>query len=135
VPAGSLDSDDINRTSQDCPCSGAVADASGSWLVDAFPDLAKFLLLPGNGRIPVVAVASADDNTFDHMLPDQVLPRFLTHRGQLLVHAYFVSFFAAVNAMLSFHRDYKRVFSQARQQCTLSTGSVMRSSAMVEDSQ
>lgn len=55
------------------------------WL--RFPDLADFLLQPDDGQILVAPDASADDSTLEHLLVDQVLPRFLAHRGHLVVHA------------------------------------------------
>jgi len=55
------------------------------WL--RFPDLADFLLQPDSGQILFAPNAAADDNTLEHLLVDQVLPRFLAHCAQLLVHA------------------------------------------------
>lgn len=55
------------------------------WL--RFPDLADFLIQPGTGRIRLAPDASADDTTLEHLLVDQVLPRMLAHRGNLVVHA------------------------------------------------
>ena len=55
------------------------------WL--RFPDLADFLLQPDLRHILVAQNAAADDNTLEHLLVDQVLPRYLAHCAQLLVHA------------------------------------------------
>ena len=55
------------------------------WL--RFPYLADFLLETAAGRILVATNPVADDNTLEHLLLDQVLPRFLAHRSQLLAHA------------------------------------------------
>ena len=100
APADTFHLTHIDRTPQTCP---ADANWRHHWL-DAdevvlslaqsgadywlrFPDLADFLLQPGSGRILLAADASADDNTLEHLLVDQVLPRFLAHREQLLIHA------------------------------------------------
>lgn len=55
------------------------------WL--RFPHQADFLLQIEAGRILVVADTPADQDTLEHLLVDQVLPRFLAHRAQLVVHA------------------------------------------------
>lgn len=55
------------------------------WL--RFPDLADFLLQPEAGQILVSPSSAADESTLEHLLVDQVLPRFLAHFAQLLIHA------------------------------------------------
>lgn len=90
----------IERTSQICPADAdwrhhwldaeevvlsLAQQGSGYWL--RFPGLADFLLQPDAGRILLAADASADDHTLEHLLLDQVLPRFQAHHGQLMVHA------------------------------------------------
>ncbi len=47
-----------------------------------FPDLADFLLEPDASRITVVhRNVDTDDATLEHLLIDQVLPRYLAHEG------------------------------------------------------
>lgn len=58
---------------------------SDYWL--RFPDLADFQLQMNPNLIVVAANASADDNTLEHLLVDQVLPRFLSHKEHLMAHA------------------------------------------------
>lgn len=58
---------------------------SDYWL--RFPDLADFLLQANASRIFVAPDATADDNTLEHLLVDQVLPRCLAHRAHLMLHA------------------------------------------------
>lgn len=98
--AGAVDPIRIDRISQACPdganwchhwldgdeivLSLALLGAD-YWL--RFPDLADFLLQPDADRILLAANSSADDTTLEHLLVDQVLPRFLAHREQLLMHA------------------------------------------------
>lgn len=59
---------------------------TGYWL--RVPGLADFLvqLLP-SPRIAVVAAPSTDESTLEHLLVDQVLPRTLSHAGELMLHA------------------------------------------------
>ncbi|QIL20529.1 hypothetical protein [Thermomonas sp. HDW16] len=53
-----------------------------------FPDLADFLLQPHASRISIIQRnASTDDATLEHLLIDQVLPRYLAHEGMLSLHA------------------------------------------------
>ena len=53
-----------------------------------FPDLADFLLEPDASRITVVhRNVDTDDATLEHLLIDQVLPRYLAHEGLLSLHA------------------------------------------------
>ena len=51
------------------------------------PDYADFLLQPATCRILVSADSTQDTATLEHLLVDQVLPRFLAQQGELLVHA------------------------------------------------
>lgn len=55
------------------------------WL--RFPGLADFQLQVDAGQILLAPNAAADDNTLEHLIVDQVLPRFLAHRAQLVAHA------------------------------------------------
>ena len=53
-----------------------------------FPDLADFLLQPHATRISLVQrCAGSNDATLEHLLIDQVLPRYLAHEGMLSLHA------------------------------------------------
>lgn len=52
-----------------------------------FSGLADFMLDFAEQSIRIRALPSVDDNTLEHLLVDQVLPRFLAHEGELLVHA------------------------------------------------
>ena len=53
-----------------------------------FPDLADFLLQPTASRITVVQRGDdTDDASLEHLLIDQVLPRYLAHEGLLSLHA------------------------------------------------
>lgn len=100
APVGAIDPIRIDHTSQTCPVDAnwrhhwldadevalsLAQSGTDYWL--RFPGLADFLLQPSADRILLAADASADDNTLEHLLVDQVLPRFLAHREQLLVHA------------------------------------------------
>ena len=55
------------------------------WL--RFPDVADFQLQLALGRIGVLANADADDTTLEHLLVDQVLPRFVAQLDTLVTHA------------------------------------------------
>lgn len=52
-----------------------------------FPDLCEFILQPRLGAILVRPRCELDAATIEHLLVDQVLPRYLAHEGRLLVHA------------------------------------------------
>ncbi|MCX7032448.1 MAG: hypothetical protein NT046_00525 [Arenimonas sp.] len=52
-----------------------------------FPDLAAFELQFPAGRIGVHCSPSADENTLEHLLVDQVLPRYVAHLDTLVAHA------------------------------------------------
>jgi len=52
-----------------------------------FSGLCDFTLDFAGQAIHVQARSGVDDNTLEHLLVDQVLPRFLAHEGELLVHA------------------------------------------------
>ena len=52
------------------------------------PELADFLVQLNPCRIQVAPSASGlDDATLEHLLVDQILPRLMSHQGELLVHA------------------------------------------------
>lgn len=51
------------------------------------PDQADFILDLGEGRIDVIAPAALAQNTLEHLLLDQALPRLLAGRGHLVAHA------------------------------------------------
>jgi hypothetical protein len=52
-----------------------------------FPDVCDFLLQFEPSRILIKTETAVELATVEHLLVDQVLPRFLAHRGALLVHA------------------------------------------------
>lgn len=52
-----------------------------------FPDLCEFILIPREHRILVNPRMPLDAPTLEHLLVDQVLPRYLAHEGSLLMHA------------------------------------------------
>lgn len=52
-----------------------------------FPDLCDFIIDPVLRCIHVVSHDILDEHTLEHLLVDQVLPRFLAHEGHLLLHA------------------------------------------------
>lgn len=52
-----------------------------------FPELCDFILDTGQRIIHVVPHEELDDYTLEHLLVDQVLPRFLANENQLLLHA------------------------------------------------
>lgn len=52
-----------------------------------FPRLADFHLSPLTSVIRVLPAASVDEPTLAHLLLDQVIPRWQSHRGRLVVHA------------------------------------------------
>lgn len=51
------------------------------------PDQADFTLVPSDTCITVDAKPGLADNTLEHLLLDQAIPRLLAGRGQLVVHA------------------------------------------------
>lgn len=55
------------------------------WL--RFPQLADFSLSPEEMRITCYRSAHIPDDSIRHLLLDQVIPRLLSHRGQLIIHA------------------------------------------------
>jgi len=55
------------------------------WL--RFPELADFYLQTEEGRILLAPDATADADTLEHLLVDQLLPRLLAQGEHLLVHA------------------------------------------------
>jgi hypothetical protein len=52
-----------------------------------FPDLCEFILQPGQASILVNPHGELDAPTLEHLLVDQVLPRYFAHEGALMVHA------------------------------------------------
>ncbi len=58
---------------------------SDYWL--RFPDLADFLIQTRTGQVLLAPGAPEDESTIEHLLVDQLLPRLLAHRGQLILHA------------------------------------------------
>lgn len=52
-----------------------------------FPELCDFILDPDQRYIHIIPHEALDENTIEHLLVDQVLPRFLAHEGHLLLHA------------------------------------------------
>lgn len=52
-----------------------------------FHGLCEFELDFGQRSIAIRCLPGLDDNTLEHLLVDQVLPRFLAHEGDLLLHA------------------------------------------------
>lgn len=55
------------------------------WL--RFPNLADFLVQTRTGQILLAPGAPEDESTIEHLLVDQLLPRLLAHRDQLVLHA------------------------------------------------
>src|SRR5210317_2184124 len=52
-----------------------------------FPGLADFHLSSSKNVIRVLPMGNADKSTLAHLLLDQVIPRWLSHRGRLVAHA------------------------------------------------
>ena len=52
-----------------------------------FPELCDFILDPDQRHIHIIPHEALDENTIEHLLVDQVLPRFLANEGHLLLHA------------------------------------------------
>lgn len=52
-----------------------------------FPELCDFILDPDQRHIYIIPHKVLDENTIEHLLVDQVLPRYLAHEGHLLLHA------------------------------------------------
>ncbi len=52
-----------------------------------FTELCDFILDTAQRCISVLPHEQLDDHTIEHLLVDQVLPRFLAHEGHLLLHA------------------------------------------------
>ncbi len=55
------------------------------WL--RFPQLIDFKLQPHSNQITAYRHKNIPDNTVCHLLLDQVIPRLLSHQGQLIIHA------------------------------------------------
>lgn len=52
-----------------------------------FPDVCDFALDTKSRQISVIPHEELDEHTIEHLLVDQVLPRFLANEGHLLLHA------------------------------------------------
>ena len=52
-----------------------------------FPGLCDFLIDTDAVRIQIQPTHALDPNTLEHLIVDQVLPRLLSHRGELVAHA------------------------------------------------
>jgi hypothetical protein len=52
-----------------------------------FPELCDFILDTKQRSITVIPHAALDEHSIEHLLVDQVLPRFLANEGRLLLHA------------------------------------------------
>ncbi|MEO8001771.1 MAG: hypothetical protein ABI644_07835 [Arenimonas sp.] len=52
-----------------------------------FPDVCDFVLDTKARQISVIPHEALDEHTIEHLLVDQVLPRFLANEGHLLLHA------------------------------------------------
>lgn len=52
-----------------------------------FPNLCDFLIDRDAGRIAAEPLTGLPPDTLEHLLVDQVLPRLLAHRGELVAHA------------------------------------------------
>lgn len=52
-----------------------------------FPELCDFVLDTHRRHVQIIPHEALDENTLEHLLVDQVLPRLLAHEGQLLLHA------------------------------------------------
>jgi hypothetical protein len=64
----------------------AVAKFEDEYLL-RFPGLADFHLSPSKSEIRVLPSDRVDESTLAHLLLDQVIPRWQSHRGRLVVHA------------------------------------------------
>lgn len=64
---------------------------SASGYLLRFPDQTDFLISEDGSRIQCRPAADATPDTIEHYLWDQVLPRLLSHQGQVMVHASAVS--------------------------------------------
>lgn len=64
----------------------SVARRDGGYLL-RFPRLCDLHLDPDAGGIHVMRRAGIEDNTLEHLLVDQALPRLLAHQGELIAHA------------------------------------------------
>jgi hypothetical protein len=58
-----------------------------SGFVLRFPELCDFILDTGQRHIHVLPHHQLDDDSIEHLLVDQVIPRLLAHEGHLLLHA------------------------------------------------
>lgn len=52
-----------------------------------FPGLCDFLIDTDAVRIQIQAMQALNPNTLEHLIVDQLLPRVLSHRGELVAHA------------------------------------------------
>ncbi len=55
------------------------------WL--RFPQLVDFKIAPETNKIKSYCNTGMPDNTLRHLLLDQTIPRLLSHKGQLIIHA------------------------------------------------
>lgn len=59
--------------------------ACGYWLRS--PGLCDFLIDPAQGSIKLMSEPELDADTLEHLLVDQILPRYLAGKGELVLHA------------------------------------------------
>jgi len=64
----------------------AAAKSEDEYLL-RFPELADFHLSPSTSVIRVLPAGRVEDSTLAHLLLDQVIPRWQSHLGHLVVHA------------------------------------------------
>ena len=64
----------------------AAAKSEDGYLL-RFPGCADFYLCLAENAIRVLPMGNVDDSTLAHLLLDQVIPRWQSHRGRLVVHA------------------------------------------------
>lgn len=64
----------------------SVGKNNGSFWID-FPNIASFKCSTDTCRITAYREDTAPDESIRHLLLDQVIPRILSHRGELVIHA------------------------------------------------
>jgi hypothetical protein len=64
----------------------SAARQKGKYLL-RFPDLADFLVDVRNSQISCHPATGTPADTIRHLLLDQVIPRFMSHKGHLILHA------------------------------------------------
>lgn len=67
-------------------CRARKAGASKRYLLN-FPEQGEFLLDPASRSIQIDVPSTIPENTIEHLLLDQAIPRLLAGRGHLVVHA------------------------------------------------